>query len=243
MRDRTAARNYSPERDEFRREHERHRAWGLIQRHGERRRRLRDSTGASQAASVHEHRTRDQAQQPPATPAPVPLEQQQRQALRNAPTDREPARRRGTDAAAPAQEGQPAPARQGDVRDDAAPSRRPMSAPRRGAPARSPLGPLSPASGLDAAALRAKPQSIDHRSAEAIPSHAECEQEIPEADRKRRAPTIRSRPTLVRTRSPPLVSRRRRSEWPRAHSFIRWRLASCFRCDRPTRPRGCPARG
>jgi hypothetical protein len=28
MRDRTASRNYSPERDEFRREHERHRNWG-----------------------------------------------------------------------------------------------------------------------------------------------------------------------------------------------------------------------
>jgi hypothetical protein len=27
MRDRTASRNYSAERDEFRREHERHRAW------------------------------------------------------------------------------------------------------------------------------------------------------------------------------------------------------------------------
>ncbi|HEV7709548.1 MAG TPA: hypothetical protein VGP16_15220 [Asanoa sp.] len=27
MRDRTAARNYSPEGEEFRREHERHRAW------------------------------------------------------------------------------------------------------------------------------------------------------------------------------------------------------------------------
>ena len=33
MRDRTAARNYSPERHAFRREHERHRAWGLQQRH------------------------------------------------------------------------------------------------------------------------------------------------------------------------------------------------------------------
>jgi hypothetical protein len=33
MRDRTASRNYSPERDEFRRQHERHRAWGLARRH------------------------------------------------------------------------------------------------------------------------------------------------------------------------------------------------------------------
>lgn len=35
-RDRTASRNYSPERDQFRREHERHREWGLRQRHGRR---------------------------------------------------------------------------------------------------------------------------------------------------------------------------------------------------------------
>jgi hypothetical protein len=41
MRDRTASRNYSPEREEFRREHARHRAWGLLQRHGERLRRQR----------------------------------------------------------------------------------------------------------------------------------------------------------------------------------------------------------
>src|ERR1700710_2125997 len=39
MRDRTAARNYSPAGEEFRREHQRHRAWGLTQRHAERLRR------------------------------------------------------------------------------------------------------------------------------------------------------------------------------------------------------------
>jgi hypothetical protein len=43
MRDRTASRNYSPSRDEFRREHERHRAWGLARRHAERLRRLRSA--------------------------------------------------------------------------------------------------------------------------------------------------------------------------------------------------------
>ncbi|GID94085.1 hypothetical protein Adi01nite_34970 [Amorphoplanes digitatis] len=42
MRDRTASRNYSPERDEFRRTHERHRAWGLTQRHARRLHQLRD---------------------------------------------------------------------------------------------------------------------------------------------------------------------------------------------------------
>jgi hypothetical protein len=39
MRDRTASRHYSAARDKFRREHERHRAWGLARRHAERLRR------------------------------------------------------------------------------------------------------------------------------------------------------------------------------------------------------------
>jgi hypothetical protein len=43
MRDRTASRSYSPAAEEFRREHERHRAWGLTRRHAERLRRLHGS--------------------------------------------------------------------------------------------------------------------------------------------------------------------------------------------------------
>jgi hypothetical protein len=43
MRDRTASRNYSPERDEFRRDHERHRSWGLARRHADRLRRVRET--------------------------------------------------------------------------------------------------------------------------------------------------------------------------------------------------------
>ena len=46
MRDRTASRNYSPAADEFRREHKRHREWGLTRRHAERLRRNRDGSGA-----------------------------------------------------------------------------------------------------------------------------------------------------------------------------------------------------
>jgi hypothetical protein len=45
MCDRTASRNYSPEKDEFRRTHERHRAWGLERRYAEKRRRLRVEAG------------------------------------------------------------------------------------------------------------------------------------------------------------------------------------------------------
>src|ERR1700754_4904793 len=40
MRDRTRSRNYSPVIDEFRREHARHRAWGLERRHAEKLRRI-----------------------------------------------------------------------------------------------------------------------------------------------------------------------------------------------------------
>ncbi|MCW2137604.1 hypothetical protein BXY51_002147 [Actinoplanes cyaneus] len=47
MRDRTLARNYSAEAEEFRRDHERHRAWGLRQRHA--RKLVRAGWGASAA--------------------------------------------------------------------------------------------------------------------------------------------------------------------------------------------------
>jgi hypothetical protein len=50
MRDRTRARNYSAEGEEFRRDHERHREWGLTQRYGEKRRRLRFAASAQQAS-------------------------------------------------------------------------------------------------------------------------------------------------------------------------------------------------
>ena len=58
MRDRTASRNYSPERDEFRRTHERHRAWGLARRHAEKLRRSHDrSADPRPAATSEEDRT------------------------------------------------------------------------------------------------------------------------------------------------------------------------------------------
>jgi hypothetical protein len=47
MRDRTASRNYSPGREEFRRVHQRHRNWGLTRRHAERLRHLRDRPAGS----------------------------------------------------------------------------------------------------------------------------------------------------------------------------------------------------
>ena len=50
MRDRTLRRNYSPEGEEFRRTHQRHRSWGLAQRHAERLRQVREKARGSGAA-------------------------------------------------------------------------------------------------------------------------------------------------------------------------------------------------
>jgi hypothetical protein len=55
MRDRTASRNYSPGCAEFRRTHERHRAWGLTRRHAERLRQLRDRPRDSRSARTGQH--------------------------------------------------------------------------------------------------------------------------------------------------------------------------------------------
>jgi hypothetical protein len=52
MRDRTASRNFSPAKDEFRRTHRRHRAWGLGQRHAERLRRSRARSNLDRTAAA-----------------------------------------------------------------------------------------------------------------------------------------------------------------------------------------------
>jgi hypothetical protein len=92
MRDRTARQNYSAEAEEFRREHARHREWGLVQRHGEKLRRLRNSRRDSQAASMAE----GQGDAHPACPEPALLEQQVRPTpAAGAATGREVSRRRG----------------------------------------------------------------------------------------------------------------------------------------------------
>jgi len=53
MRDRTRRRNYSAEAEEFRREHARHREWGLTQRHARKLSRLYGSTANAAAAFQH----------------------------------------------------------------------------------------------------------------------------------------------------------------------------------------------
>jgi hypothetical protein len=52
MRDRKASRNYSTERDEFRRLHEMHRAWGLKRRYAEKQRRLTGAVSGAGPAPV-----------------------------------------------------------------------------------------------------------------------------------------------------------------------------------------------
>jgi hypothetical protein len=166
MRDRTASRNHSPAGDEFRREHERHRAWGLIQRHGQRLRRLRGSSCAPPAASPHESRPRDLTRPLPSASVSAPHEQQHRPAQsRSAPTSQESAHRsRATVDAAPARKGRPAHAEHGSGRDQAEPSPRLASTPSKRAPASLPLRTPSSASGRSAPALglwprRSRPNS------------------------------------------------------------------------------------
>jgi len=53
MRDRTRRRNYSAEAEEFRREHARHREWGLTQRHARKLSRLHGSTANAAVAFQH----------------------------------------------------------------------------------------------------------------------------------------------------------------------------------------------
>src|SRR6185369_8624286 len=65
MRDRTRSRSYSPAKDEFRREHERHRNWGLTHRHAEKLRRIHAT------APQEEPRPQQAAPAPPVSPAPV----------------------------------------------------------------------------------------------------------------------------------------------------------------------------
>jgi hypothetical protein len=74
MRDRTASRNYSASRDEFRREHERHRAWGLTRRHAKRLRDARSIPHRSPAASTTAH---DRTQDPSPSPTAEPTSRQQ----------------------------------------------------------------------------------------------------------------------------------------------------------------------
>jgi hypothetical protein len=67
MRDRSASRKYSPEGEAFRREHERHRAWGLTQRHAERLRRSRCRVRGGQILTAIGEGPGGSSQDPPTT--------------------------------------------------------------------------------------------------------------------------------------------------------------------------------
>ena len=55
MRDRTKARNYSPEREEFRRDHARRRRWGLARRHAQKLCRLHGCSRECAEVGLHDH--------------------------------------------------------------------------------------------------------------------------------------------------------------------------------------------
>lgn len=109
MRDRTMSRNYSAAREEFRREHERHRAWGLQRRHADKLRRVRQCRSAPAAESVQTQRTA------PASPLQTPA------GPRTATTSQMPADRRLASL--------PAPARSSAPSSSPAPIRHPRPAP------------------------------------------------------------------------------------------------------------------
>jgi hypothetical protein len=69
MRDRTRSRNHSPGRDDFRRMHERHRAWGLARRHA---RKLRRLASIMDDAAVADDYRRETAVSPAVQPSEVP---------------------------------------------------------------------------------------------------------------------------------------------------------------------------
>ncbi|MER7009359.1 hypothetical protein ABT297_40810, partial [Dactylosporangium sp. NPDC000555] len=78
MRDRTRSRHYSPAKEQFRREHARHRDWGLAKRHSEKLRRVR---GDTPPVSSDQRGGSVQGPVPPSPPPPVtPPEQAQRPA-------------------------------------------------------------------------------------------------------------------------------------------------------------------
>jgi hypothetical protein len=94
MRDRTRARNYSASRDEFRRDHERRRAWGLQRRHAERLRHVREQQAGCWPEDLQIAPTSVEARRPgPPGPSPVPAAAPPRAVRRPAPSrDPQPSR-------------------------------------------------------------------------------------------------------------------------------------------------------
>ncbi len=95
MRDRTASRRYSPQGEEFRRDHARHRAWGLARRHAERLRQLRVSRGAPAACPVDGRRSAPTRVQASCRPPSPPGDSRQQTAMPDSGSDTGPRRARG----------------------------------------------------------------------------------------------------------------------------------------------------
>jgi hypothetical protein len=116
MRDRTRSRNYSASRDEFRREHERHREWGLAQRHARKLRRIREGSLPSSATTPDAPTVR--APNPHQTRPPDPTSGESSQRPRD-PTSGESSQRPRDPAAG--QTARPGPASTGERPHDEAP--------------------------------------------------------------------------------------------------------------------------
>jgi hypothetical protein len=101
MRDRTTLRNYSPEADRFRRDHKRHRDWGLTQRHARRLRQIRGRLDGSRTPSTAGNPRPDRARPPsgPLGDGPPQPEQVDLTAPTPRPTRREQPRNTGPDQA------------------------------------------------------------------------------------------------------------------------------------------------
>lgn len=140
MRDRTKSRNYSPIGEEFRRNHERHRAWGKAQRHDERMHQLRDRP--------HNDQPEGSIWGPPPIPPSAVADASASPGSRP-PHDRQPSTARGK--AGPTPRG-PAPGSRGSAREPRGPAvgpRGPAPRPRDLAP--KPRGPLAASRGPAAA--------------------------------------------------------------------------------------------
>ena len=169
MRDRTAGRNYSAERDAFRREHEKHRAWGLQQRHAAKLRRLqRDRSVSLAGPAKREDHTRAAmpVRRPPARPTEPPQAPSAQTPSAQAPSAQAPA------AQAPAAQ---APAAQAERASVTKPAARPAATPHTPPPAAAsgrglwvsrPRCPASPRRAtLQTVARTSTPRSSPRRSA------------------------------------------------------------------------------
>ena len=242
MRDRTASRKYSPAREEFRRTHQRHRAWGLARRHAERLRHLRNCASDSLPATTAE----DLPQHPPSSPACLSA------ASERSPIAACPSAASGPSAASSlsaaevvAASGSPA---EGRRTDDLAAARRPAEGP----PAAGPPPDGPPAAGPPAAAPSAAGPPPDGSPAErpsaagpppdGSPAAGPPAAGRPIAGRGRRRSTATLTPRQAVPHSSPGAARRHRRPFAGLHPTTRNSSFDTIQFGRQRRGRSPPIR-